>query len=117
MRRSFEVVLFYIFATASANLLSAAIPGLSIAHGTGAAREGLSESVNNFNPSGGLADTLFGSLLAVLDVFEGMVTAATALPTLLGNLGVPGPIVAFLMAPLGFIIVYDGMHIMSGRLN
>lgn len=117
MRRSFEVVLFYIFATASANLISRAVPHLNVAHGTGSTRRGLESSINSFRPGGGLGETLFGALLSALNTFEGVVEAIFALPILLGNVGVPGPITAFLMAPLGFVVLYDGLHIMTGRLS
>lgn len=117
MRRSFEIVLFYIFATASSNLITTAVPGLSVAHGTGDTRQALDSTVQGFTPGGGLGETLFGALQAALGTFSGIIEAVFALPILLGNLGVPSPIVAFLMAPLGFVVLYDGIHIMTGRLS
>lgn len=115
MRRSFEVVLFYLFATGAANLLSQALPGVSISHGTGATRSSLDQSINSFDPGSGLGETLFGALQAGLTTFEGIIEAIFALPILMGNLGVPGPIIAFLMLPAGLVVVYDGIHIMTGR--
>lgn len=117
MRRSFEVVLFYIMATAATNLLTAALPGVSIAHGTNAERAALDSSINSFEPGGGLGETLFGALIAGLNSFEQIAQAIFALPIFMGNLGIPDPVIAFLMAPAGFVILYDGMHIVTGRLS
>lgn len=116
MRRSFEVVLFYIMATAATNLVTRAVPGISIAHGTGAAKKQLESSIAGFAPGSGIGDTLFGSLLAGLNTLEAISQSIFALPILMSNLGVPGPIIVFLMAPAGFVILYDGIHIVTGRL-
>lgn len=116
MRRTFEVVLLYVFATAATNLLTQAIPGLTIAHGT-TARSGVERAANSFGPGGGLGETLFGSLLAGLETFEAITQAVFALPILMGNIGVPEPIVVFLMAPAPLVIVYDAIHLVTGRLN
>jgi hypothetical protein len=110
-------MLFYIFATASANLITTAIPNLTVAHGTEKTRQGLQQTVQGFQPGGGLGETLFGSLQAGLRTFGGLIEAIFALPILLENLGIPSPITAFLMAPLGFVVLYDGIHIMTGRLS
>jgi len=117
MRRSFEVVLFYIMATAASNLLSAAIPGLSIAHGTGTAQRELDTAIGSFKPGGGLGETLFGALQAGLQTFGAITDVVFALPILMGNLGVPSAIIVFLMSPAAFVIVYDGIHLMTGRLS
>jgi len=117
MRRSFEIILFYIFATASTNLITLAVPGISIAHGTESTRQGLEQSVNSFQPGGGLGETLFGALQAALSTFEAISQVVFALPILLNNLGVPRPITTFLMAPLAFVVLYDGLHIVTGRLS
>jgi hypothetical protein len=115
MRRTFEVVLLYLFATGATNLLSLAIPGLTIAHGT-TARSGVEQAANNFRPGGGLGETLFGSLLAAAQTFESIAEAVFALPILLGNLGVPSPVIVFVMIPAPLVIVYDAIHIITGRL-
>lgn len=116
MRRTFEIVLLYIFATASTNLLTQAIPGLSIAHGTDA-RAGVDQAASSFAPGGGLGETLFGSLLAGLETFEAISQGVFALPILMGNIGIPEPIIVFLMAPAPLVIVYDAIHLITGRLN
>lgn len=116
MRRSFEIVLLYVFATAATNLLTQAIPGLSIGHGTQAV-SGVDRAANSFSPGGGLGETLFGSLLAGLETFEAITQAVFALPILMGNIGVPDPIVVFLMAPAPLVIVYDAIHLVTGRFS
>lgn len=117
MRRTFKLVVFYLFLTGAANLLGAA--GVTQAMGV---------EVGAFSNAGekskqaasGLAgadtgDSLFGLITGVAESVSTIFEAAFALPDLLGAIGVPGPIVGFLFAPLVIVVAYDGAHLLTGR--
>lgn len=113
MNRTQEIVLFYIMATAATNLVTAAVPNLNLAHGSSGALNSVQQASDSFNPGGGLGDTLFGALQAVLSVIQDLATGIFALPILLNNLGIPDPIIAFLMAPAGFVVATSAMNIFT----
>jgi hypothetical protein len=117
MRRSFELVLLYVMLTASSNLLNAAVPSINIYASSRRADSALQQAQGSFNPGGGLGETLFGALLSAINTVELLFEAIAAFPLVLGNIGVPGPVVAFLTAPFFLVIMYDGLHIMTGRLS
>lgn len=118
MRRSFKIVVFYLFLTSGANLLAAA--GITKAMGVEApvgvsGTRGEVEQASKQLAGADTGDSLFGLVTGVADTFGTITKAAFALPDLLGAIGIPGPLVGFLFAPLVVVVAYDAAHLLTGR--
>lgn len=120
MRRSFKLVVFYLFLTASANLLRGAgvttAMGVSAPAGTSQAEETATSAASSLVGTN-TGDNIFGLVTGVASSVSEIFKAAFALPDLLGAIGIPAPIIAFLFAPLVIVLAYDGAHILTGRLS
>lgn len=60
-------------------------------------------------------DTFVSGIIAAAGSVQTIFTVAIAGPTLLANLGVPGPVVLFLSAPLYIVVALDILQVLSGR--
>jgi len=60
-------------------------------------------------------DEFVAGIIAAADSVRQIFGIAIAGPTMLANLGVPGPIVAFLAAPLYILVGLDILQVISGR--
>jgi hypothetical protein len=84
---------------------------------------GVSDSVNDaiqtaqdgLDADAGLGETLVAMILSGLQLFEALITAVFAAPTMLMNLGFPQWIVVPVAAPIYIIGALDFMFIATGR--
>lgn len=119
MRKSTNIVVFYLYFTGAATLLEVA--GITAAMGTsvkGSVPQKLQEAeatFEAFDTSGGFGETLFGLYNSVANVAEVMFAAVTAGPRLITNAGVPVEIVTFLFLPAGIIVGADIIYVLAGR--
>lgn len=60
-------------------------------------------------------DTFISGVIAAASSVQTIFEVAVAGPTMLANLGVPGPIVVFLTAPLYILVALDILQVLSGR--
>lgn len=119
MRKTWAIAIFFIFFNAGSLLLEVtgvtAAWGVKSPTGTVEALDAAIAAMNEIEPSGGLADTLFGSFTAVGKGIEAVARAVVAGPLLLNSAGVPLPFTTFLFAPVALIIGRDLYHAFSGR--
>jgi hypothetical protein len=119
MRKIWAITAFLIYFNAAALLLEVtgvtAAWGVESPTGTTAALAEAQAAMNGIRPSGGLADTLFGSFTAAGRAVEAVARAIVAGPLLLSSAGVPEPFVAFLFAPVALITGRAILHAVTGR--
>ena len=119
MRITTSIVLFYVWLTASANLMreTGIADALGIATTATAGesfREAL-EALQNLS-GGGIAPESVVSIYTVTTASaEGFLVALTAGPRLMVNLGIPTEFVVFLHAPLGLLAGRYLIYMFSGR--
>ena len=120
MRRTFKIVVFYVFLTASIQLLAGAgvlgAMGVDIAPGVSSAEQDARTAAESLDGSDS-DNTLFGLITGVANSVSTIFKVVFAVPNLLLHIGIPGPIVAFLTAPLVFVVAYDGAHLLTGRFS
>jgi len=118
MRRTFKIVIFYMFLTAGANLLReagiTAAMGVGVPGGVSTTRAEVEQASQKL-AGADTGDNLFGLITGVADTVGTIAKAAFALPDLLGAAGVPGAIITFLFAPLVVVVAYDAAHLLTGR--
>jgi MFS superfamily sulfate permease-like transporter len=121
MRRSFVIVLLYAWMTAATNMLILA--GIPSAMGVSPPSTTVTDSFQSLQQNaetittGNVGDTLFGLLSAAIDTFELVVGVVFAVPEFLAALGVPTIIIGALGGPLAVVVIYDFMHLFSGRFG
>lgn len=119
MRYSTRVLIFLIFLNAAATAFSAsgvaADWGIEPDPGGDAQLANVEENASSFQPSGGFAATLYGLYASVTGVFQNVIGVATAGPTMIGNLGVPGWVTAFAFAPLYLLVAIDLVYLLTIR--
>jgi hypothetical protein len=119
MRFSTRIVIFLLFLNAGAGLMVqsgvAADWGVDPNPGGDAELEKANATAAEIDPSGGLGDTLFGLYNSIAGTFQTVLETATAGPTMLNNLGVPGYLTAFLFAPLYLIVGIDVVYLLTQR--
>ena len=120
MRRTWKIVVFYVFLTASIQLLAGAgvlgAMGVDVAPGVSSEESEARTAAESLDGSDS-DNTLFGLITGVANTVATIFQVAFALPNLLLHIGIPGPIVAFLTAPVAFIVAYDGTHLLTGRFS
>lgn len=119
MRKSTNIVVFYLFFTGAAALLETAqittAMGVSVDGSVPAKLEKAKQQMSTIESGGGFGETLWGLYNAVASSVEVMFAAVSAGPRLLTNAGVPPEITAFLFAPAVIIIGVDIAYALSGR--
>lgn len=119
MRKIWAIASFLIYFNAAAVLLEVtgvtAAWGVESPTGTVAAIGDAKAAMNGIQASGGLADTLFGSFAAAASGIEVVGRVLIAGPLLLTSAGIPGPLVAFLFAPVALIVGRGIFHALTGR--
>ena len=119
MRITTSIVLFYVWLTASANLLietgfteAIGVP-LEVSAGTQ-----LQDSIEEFGQieGGGLSvESLIGVFNLVTNSAEAFGLAVVAGPRLMTGLGIPIVFVLFIHAPLGLLLARFGIYMISER--
>jgi len=119
MRYSTRIVIFLVLLNAAAGVMVqsgvANDWGISPTPGGGEAIEEANQTASEIKGSGGFGDTLFGAFAGAANAFGDIFGAATAGPTMLSNLGIPGWLVGFVFAPLYILIGIDLVFILTGR--
>lgn len=119
MRFSTRVLIFLVFLNAGANAMiaSGVAADMEIQPDPGGDQriEQANETASNFNATGGFADTLFGLYSSVTTTFQNVIGVATAGPTMIGNLGVPGWFTNFLFSALYLLVAFDIVYLLTQR--
>ena len=119
MRITTSIVLFYVWLTASANLLIET--GFTSALGIGlstSAGDALSKAIDGLSSiqGGGISsESLLGVFTIVASAGEAFVLGLVAGPRLLLGLGIPEIFVVFIHAPLGLLAARFGIYMLSER--
>jgi|APHM01.1.fsa_nt_gi hypothetical protein len=77
--------------------------------------EEANQSASNVEGSGGVIDSFVGAVLNAASQLVTIFSVVVAGPQMLLNLGVPGPIVALVAAPLYIVVGIDLLEVISGR--
>lgn len=119
MRKTTKIVVFLIMLHAGAALLAAsgvaADMGIQPEPGGEDTVNETQEDAKNVDAEQGAFDTLFALYTSVTSSISGVLNAAFALERMLGNLGVPIYITAFLAAPIPIIVGLDIVYLLTGR--
>lgn len=119
MRYSTRVLIFLVFLNAGATAFSAsgvaADWGIEPDPGGDASIESANQTASGFEPSGGFGETLFGLYASITGTFQDVIGVATAGPSMIGNLGVPGWVTTFVFAPLYLLVAFDLVYLLTIR--
>ena len=119
MRYSTRIVIFLIFLNAAAGVMVssgvAADWGVSPTPGGDEAIQEANETASSIQGSGGFGETLFGAFAGAANAFGDIFGLATAGPTMISNLGVPGWLTGFLFGPLYLLVGIDLVYILTQR--
>lgn len=120
MRLSLKITVFLVLLNASAGLVTgmgvADEMGVSPNPGGGDQVEAANSTASNVSAQqSSQGQTLFGVFTSLGNIFNTVFGLVFAGPTMLANIGIPGPIVTFLFAPAYIIVAADIAYILSGR--
>jgi hypothetical protein len=119
MKITTSIVLFYVWLTASANLLIevgfADALGVSLDTTAGGEFQQGIQRFGSIEASGLSADSLLGVFIVIANSLDGFIAALTAAPRLLLNLGIPSVFVVFIHAPLALLGTRLLIFVLSGR--
>jgi len=120
MRISLKVTVFLVLLNASAGMIGqmgvAGDMGVDPTVGGDERIQEANQTAGEVQSGEGFGDTLFGVFASVSGLFGTVFSLVFAGPTMLANIGIPGPIVAFLFAPAYLLVAADVAYILSGRL-
>lgn len=119
MRITTSVVLFYVWLTASANLIQevgwTSSIGISGTTSVGDTLSGGIAEINSINAGNLVVESLISVYLTVATAIEAFLTGLTAGPRLMLNIGMPLEFVAFIHAPLALLGGRYLIYAVSGR--
>ena len=119
MRRiAINILLFYTWLTAAANLLLAT--GVADSWGIDLPNnyqrfDRAGDQLGNLNVSGNIVDSVVNVSLAGFNLLTGVFDVLTAAPQIMAALGVPAPLVAFIHAPLPLVTGLTLFYVVTGR--
>jgi len=119
MRKTTHILMFLLFLHAGATMFvaSGAAADLNMDPSVGGGEQ-LDKSQSNaeeVSSSQGTDDTLFGSFASAAGTVVGLFKGVFALELMLLNLGLPGFLVTFIIAPLSVIVGLDVLYTITGR--
>ncbi|WP_254544087.1 hypothetical protein [Halomarina pelagica] len=117
--RSTNIVIFLVLLNASATLLSGTgiAPALGVSPTVGGDEqiEQSEQNLQSVSTDRSALDNFIAGIISAASVLVGVFSIVIAGPLMLSNLGVPGALVAFIFAPLYFIVGLDLLQVLSGR--
>jgi len=119
MRRvAINVLMFYTWLTAAANVLVAT--GIADSWGVDLPNnhekfDQAGNQMSDVDVSGNIVESFTNIALAGFNTMEGVLGVVTAAPRVMAALGVPAPLVTFLHAPLALVVGLTLFHILTGR--
>jgi len=116
--RSTNIVVFLVLLNSAAALVGAVgIAGVGATPQIGGVEEidTAQQQATDISTERSALDTFISGIIAAASSVQTIFAVAIAGPSLLANLGVPGPVVLFLSAPLYIIVALDILQVLSGR--
>lgn len=117
--RSTNILIILVALNASAVLVGAiglgADAGYEPTVGGNEQIEEANQTASDVEGSGGVIDSFVGAVLNALGQLVSIFAVVVAGPRMLAKLGVPGPLVALLAAPLYIVVGIDLLEVISGR--
>lgn len=120
MSRTTKILVFLVMLNASAGLLNATAfaeeAGMKVQVGGDSTIDEQREEAKTVATSRSAVDQFVGAIIGVGQTFVSLLQIIAIGPMMLSNLpGVPGAVIAWLTAPLYFIVAFDVFEILTGR--
>lgn len=120
MSRTTKILVFLVMLNASAGVLNATAfaeeAGIKVQVGGDSTIDEQREEAKTVATSRSAVDQFVGAIIGVGQTFVSILNIIAIGPMMLSNLpGVPGTVIAWLTAPLYFIVAFDVFELLTGR--